>query len=84
MLVLAGPGDQPEPFVASLRAVGIDCEVISMRGDLDPLLIVRLLQFIRGHTSQLVHTHLIHADLYGTLAARLAGIPIVISTNVVD
>ena len=81
MLVLAGPGDQPAPFVTSMRANGIDCEVISMRGDLDPLLLVQLIKFVRGHAGQLVHTHLIHADLYGTLAARLAGIPFVVSTK---
>lgn len=81
MLVLAGPQDQPAPFVESMKTRDIDCEVISMRGDLDPLLVLRVLKFIRGHASQLVHTHLIHADLYGTLAARLAGIPTVVSTK---
>lgn len=64
-----------------MKARGIDCKVISMRGNLDPLLPLRLFQFMRGHPSQLVHTHLIHADLYGTLAARLAGVPVVVSTK---
>ena len=81
MLVLAGPGDHPAPFVASMKSRGIDCELISMRSNLDPLLLRRLVQFMRGHPSQLVHTHLIHADLYGTLAARLAGISAVVSTK---
>ena len=74
MLVLAGPGDQPAPFVASMRARGIDCKVISMRGDLDPLLVLRLVRFMQGHPSQLVHTHLIHADLYGGLASSTIGL----------
>jgi glycosyltransferase involved in cell wall biosynthesis len=81
MLVLAGPGDRPAPFVASMKSRGIDCETISMSSDLDPLLLLRLVKFMRGHPSQLVHTHLIHADLYGTLAARLAGVPSVFSTK---
>jgi len=81
MLVLAGPEDQPAPFVESMKTRGIDCEMISMRGDLDLFLVLRVLKFIRRHASQLVHTHLIHADLYGTLAARLAGIPTVVSTK---
>ncbi len=81
MLVLAGPGDRPASFIASMKTRGIDCEVISMRSNIDPLLLLRLIRFMRGNPSQLVHTHLIHADLYGTLAARLAGVPTVVSTK---
>lgn len=36
--------------------------------DVDPLLLARLL---RGIRADVVHTHLVHADLYGGLAARL-------------
>jgi len=74
MLVLAGPGDHPAPFVASMKSRGIDCEMISMRGNLDPLLLLRLLKFMRGNPSQLVHTHLLHADLYGGLASSIMGL----------
>ena len=81
MLVLAGPGDRPASFIASMKTRGIDCDMISMKGDLDPLLPIRLVQFMRAHPSHLVHTHLIHADLYGTLAAHLAGVPAVVSTK---
>jgi len=81
MLVLAGPGDHPASFVASMKSRDIPCEIIAMSSDLDPLLLLRLLKFMRRHPSQLVHTHLIHADLYGTLAARLAGVPAVVSTK---
>ena len=81
MLVLADREDHPDPFVAAMHARGIECETISMRSHLDPLLLVRILKFMHGHPVQLVHTHLIHADLYGTLAARLAGISTVVSTK---
>ena len=81
MLVLAGRGDRPASFITSMKSRGIDCEMISMRDNLDPLLPIRLVQFMRAHPSHLVHTHLIHADLYGTLAARLAGVPAVVSTK---
>ncbi len=74
MLVLAGPGDQPAPFVASMKSRGIDCELIPMRSNLDPLLLLRLLKFMRGNPSKLVHTHLIHADLYGGLASSTIGL----------
>jgi glycosyltransferase involved in cell wall biosynthesis len=38
--------------------------------DLDPLLLARL---VRRLQADVVHTHLVHADLYGGLAARLRG-----------
>jgi len=74
MLVLAGPGDRPASFIASMKSRGIECQMIAMKSDLDPPLLLRLRKFIRGHTSQLVHTHLIHADLYGGLASSTIGL----------
>jgi glycosyltransferase involved in cell wall biosynthesis len=38
--------------------------------DFDPLLLVRLARTLRA---DIVHTHLVHADVYGGLAARLRG-----------
>jgi glycosyltransferase involved in cell wall biosynthesis len=52
-----------------------------MVGDLDPLLLPRLVHFIRQGGYDIVHSHLVHADLYGSLAARLASVRLVISTR---
>lgn len=41
----------------------------------------RLTRLIRGLRAQVVHTHLLRADLYGGLAARLAGVPAVLTTR---
>ncbi|HEX6788997.1 MAG TPA: glycosyltransferase family 4 protein [Gaiellaceae bacterium] len=38
--------------------------------DVDPLLLARLVRSLRA---DVVHTHLVHADLYGGLAARMRG-----------
>jgi glycosyltransferase involved in cell wall biosynthesis len=43
--------------------------IVSPR-DFDPLLLVRLARTLRA---DIVHTHLVHADVYGGLAARLRG-----------
>ncbi len=40
----------------------------------------RVLGLIRAYRPQVVHTHLLRADLYGGLAGRLAGVPVVLST----
>lgn len=42
--------------------------------DLDPLLLARLVRSLRA---DVVHTHLVHADLYGGLAAKLRGTTLV-------
>jgi glycosyltransferase involved in cell wall biosynthesis len=47
--------------------------IVSPR-DFDPLLLVRLARTLRA---DVVHTHLVHADVYGGLAARLRGTQLV-------
>jgi glycosyltransferase involved in cell wall biosynthesis len=42
--------------------------------DLDPVLLARLLRSLRA---DVVHTHLVHADLYGGIAAKLRGAKLV-------
>jgi glycosyltransferase involved in cell wall biosynthesis len=68
-------------YVAALEAVGVEVVRFPIRADLDPLLLWRLGRFLRAQRPDIVHTHLIHGDLYGTLAARLAGVPLVVSTR---
>lgn len=41
----------------------------------------RLRNAVRQAHADIVHTHLMHADVYGLLAAKLAGIPIVVSSR---
>lgn len=46
-----------------------------------PWVFARLLQIIRAFRPAIVHTHLQSANLYGRLAARMAGVPIVVATE---
>jgi glycosyltransferase involved in cell wall biosynthesis len=56
---------------------------LPMGGDLDALLVPRLLRVLRRERPVLVHVHSRRgADLWGGLAARLAGIPAVLSRRV--
>src|SRR5262245_34870872 len=77
MLVLADRNDRPGPFVECMRATGVPIKVRPIMGDLDLLLLPRLVRFMRQGGYDLVHTHLLHADLYGRLAARMAGVSLV-------
>jgi glycosyltransferase involved in cell wall biosynthesis len=63
--------DDPEwdarDFYGALEVPAV--RILSPR-DFDPILLVRLARTLRA---DIVHTHLVHADVYGGLAARLRG-----------
>lgn len=81
MLVLADSEDRPASFIEQMRDRGVQTDLISMGGDVDPLLVVQLLRYLNRKPFDLIHTHLFHADLYGTLAGQLAGFRQIISTK---
>ena len=68
-------------YLAELRAAGVRVEVLPIRGHFDPVLVARLVSWLRRERPSIVHTHLIHADVHGVVAARLAGVPVIISTK---
>jgi glycosyltransferase involved in cell wall biosynthesis len=63
-----------------LTRMGLRVEHLSWHGQIDPLLLLQMVRIIRRDSPQIVHTHLFKSDLHGRLAARLAGVPIVVST----
>jgi glycosyltransferase involved in cell wall biosynthesis len=73
MLALQGPEGGAEGFVERMRAAGVPAETMPIRGDADPGLPLRLARHVRRAGFDAVHTHLLHADLYGRVAGRLAG-----------
>ncbi len=81
LLLLTIPGRPITEYVAYFRETGIAVDQATIRGDLDPGCLLALVRRLRRHPVDLVHTHLIHADLYGGVAARLAGIQRVVSTR---
>jgi glycosyltransferase involved in cell wall biosynthesis len=68
---LIGAGNV-ELLADAFRANSIDVRVVPAGPDFNPLLIPRLQREIRVFRPDVVHTHLIHADLHGQIAARLA------------
>lgn len=74
--------DTPVPAViARAEAAGIPTEYITIHHDIDPGLWLRLARLFRAARPDVVHTHLLHADLYGIPAARLAGVPHVVCSR---
>jgi glycosyltransferase involved in cell wall biosynthesis len=64
-LGLDDPSRAPEPFYEQLT---VPFERVPAPRDLDPRLAVRVRRSVRK--ADLVHTHLVHADVYGALGAR--------------
>jgi glycosyltransferase involved in cell wall biosynthesis len=62
---LDNPRAAPDPFYAELT---VPFERLTCRWDFDSRLVRRLRRALRG--ADLVHTHLVHADVHGALAAR--------------
>ncbi len=71
---LDDPAGDPDPFYAELETAGIPFERLPCPRDLDPALPVRLARAVRALRPDLLHTHLVHADVYGAL---VRGVPVV-------
>jgi glycosyltransferase involved in cell wall biosynthesis len=73
---LAPPPDGP--LAAEFRAAGVAVDRVARpRPGVDPLLVLRLARWLRGHGVDLVHTHNRMPLIYGAPAARLAGAAVV-------
>jgi glycosyltransferase involved in cell wall biosynthesis len=70
------------PLAADAEAAGVPIWCLDeFPGVGHPLAFVRLLRLIRGFRPDIVHTHLQSPNLYGRLAAVLAGVPRIAATE---
>lgn len=79
--MLVEPGNPVQDYVDRAEALGVPVERVIIRRHFDPGLWRRLAVRLRDARPDLVHTHLIHADLYGIPAARWAGVRGVVSSR---
>ncbi len=77
-VAVAGDGER---FAAEMRERGVETHTVAAGPDVNPRLVAWTRRQIRDYKPDLLHTHLIHADLHGQLAARLARIPAVSSVH---
>lgn len=68
-------------FVEPLEMAGVEASVIRAGPDFNPWLLPRLCREVQLYRPDIVHTHLIHGDLYGQAAARILGVPAVSSVH---
>ena len=77
MIVLHQDEPGAHEFVRRMREHDVPTEAWRMRADVDPLVFARL----ASRRPDIVHTHLVHADLHGLPAAALARVPLRVSTK---
>lgn len=70
----------PGPFVNELAERGVTLKHIPRMALVDPIFLYRMVRLMKSDPPDIVHTHLFKSDFHGRIAARLAGVPIVIST----
>ncbi len=69
------PGSDAHVFHDALDRLGIPHRSVRCGSDVSPLLARDVLRAVRAERPDLVHTHLVHADVYGGAAAGLLRIP---------
>ncbi len=78
---LAGP---IEPVAGKLQALGVPVTLLQRRRSYEPARVVGLARALRRDGIDLVHAILPAGAAYGALAARVAGVPVVVSTRAGD
>jgi len=69
------------PVGDAMVARGDRVQVLGMDGWRKPLAVLRLARLLRALAPDVVHVHLLAAQLWGIPAARLAGVPVVVSSE---
>jgi len=69
------------PLAEALAERDVDVIVLGWRTRYLPVSLLRLVRLMRSRRVDIVHTHLFDGGLWGRLAARLAGVPIIVHTE---
>lgn len=71
----------PHAYVDELKAVGIVVDSLGMsRGVPDPRALVRLARILRRDRPQVLHAHMVHANILARVVRLLVRVPVVICT----
>ena len=65
------------PLIQVMRGVGLEVREARIGGKLDLTASVRLARLARAMGAEVIHTQLSTAALWGSVAGRLAGVPVV-------
>ena len=68
-------------FARALRERGVPLDDIKVRADVDPIAFGEVLAHLSRIRPRILHTHLVHADVYGQLAGSIARVRLRLSTK---
>jgi glycosyltransferase involved in cell wall biosynthesis len=68
-------------FAQELRAREVPLDAIRLRADVDPIAFGGVTTYLARLRPRILHTHLVHADVYGQLAGSVARVPLRLSTK---
>src|SRR5256714_10089897 len=68
-------------FARALEARGVPLDALPLAADVDPGAFLRLTAYLMRRRPTILHTHLVHADVYGQLTGALARVPVRVSTK---
>jgi glycosyltransferase involved in cell wall biosynthesis len=68
-------------FARELEARGVPLDGIRLRADVDPIAFGEVVAYLTRAAPSVLHTHLVHADVYGQLAGAIARVPLRLSTK---
>jgi glycosyltransferase involved in cell wall biosynthesis len=81
LIILVEPDRPMDDMISEAQANDIPIHRLVIRRDYDVNVIFNLRQLLHDINPNIVHTHLIHADLFGLIASKLAGIPTLIASR---
>lgn len=68
-------------FARELEERGVPLDDIKLRADVDPIAFGEVVAELSRLRPRILHTHLVHADVYGQLAGSIARVPLRLSTK---
>ena len=68
-------------FADALRARGVPLDGVELRADVDPIAFGEVVSYLGRARPRILHTHLVHSDVYGQLAGSLTRVPLRLSTK---
>ncbi len=69
------------PLKSEFEKKGVTVKSLEMKNNRDIFGFFRLIKLLKQKRVDIVHTHLFYANIYGRIAAKIVGIPIIISTE---
>ena len=68
-------------FARELEARGVPLDDVRLRADVDPIAYAEVASLLARRRPRILHTHLVHADVYGQIAGAMARVPLRLSTK---